>query len=54
MRDEGWFQNHYVLSSLLQIPKSVDALVPFIKQGRTVSPLHPDWNQLVESMDIEG
>lgn len=53
MRDEDWFQNHYVLS-FLQLPKSVDALVPFIKQGSTVSPLHPDWNQLVESMDIEG
>lgn len=54
MRSEAWFQNHYVLSSLPQILKSVDALVLSIKQGRTVSPLHPDRIQLAESVDLEG
>lgn len=54
MRGEDWFQNHHVLASLLQTPESVAALVTSIKQGRAVSPLHPDGIQLAESMDIEG
>ena len=54
MHGEAWFQNHYVLSSLLQIPKCVDALVLSTKQGRTASLLHSDRIQLVESVDTEG